>query len=98
MNRPIDFLPEAREEFDAAANWYENRKKGLGRAFTLAISQVIERIATNPQIHAVVYEDVRKAVVRSYPYCVFYREERGTLLVLSVFHTSRDPNEWQRRV
>lgn len=97
MSFPIVFLPEAREEFDSAANWYENRKKGLGRAFTLAINQIIERFAANPQIHAIVHRDIRKAVVRGYPYCVFYRLDQGNLIILSVFHASHEPNERQRR-
>ena len=98
MSLPVAFLPEAREEFDSAIEWYENRKKGLGVAFRRAIDQVVERIAANPRIHAIVYQDVRKAVVRRFPYCVFYREDAGKLVVLSVFHTSRDPGEWYRRV
>jgi toxin ParE1/3/4 len=45
-----------------------------------------------------VLEDVREAPVVGYPYCIYYREEPGQLFVLSVFHTSRDPAVWQRRV
>ncbi|HEV3386850.1 MAG TPA: type II toxin-antitoxin system RelE/ParE family toxin [Gemmata sp.] len=98
MSLPIAFIPEAREEFDSAVEWYENRADGLGRALRREINKVLERIATNPRVHAIVYQDVRKAVVRRFPYCVFYREDAGKLAVLSVFHTSRDPAEWYRRV
>lgn len=63
MSLPIVFLPEARTEFDQDANWYENRKSGLGARFTLAVNSVLERIAKNPQIHNAVLEDVRRAVV-----------------------------------
>jgi hypothetical protein len=34
MSHPIVFLQEAREEFDKAADWYENRQTGLGARFT----------------------------------------------------------------
>jgi hypothetical protein len=33
-----------------------------------------------------------------FPYIVLYREDQGELVVVSVFHTSRDPADWQSRV
>lgn len=92
------FLPEARAEFDHGADWYEDRQTGLGVRFTLAVNAVLELVAKNPKMHAVVLDDARKAVVRGFPYCVYYRDDGGAVVVLSVFHTSRDPAEWQRRV
>lgn len=92
------FQPEARAEFDAAVDWYEERRAGLGARFTLAVDAVLDRIAKNPKIHAVILDDARKAVVRGFPYCVYYREEGENVVVLAVFHTSRDPAEWQRRI
>jgi plasmid stabilization system protein ParE len=85
------FLTEARVEFDAAVDWYEERRAGLGARFALAVEAAVERIAKNPKMHAVVLEDARKAVVRGFPYCVYYREEGDKVVILSVFHTSRDP-------
>jgi toxin ParE1/3/4 len=58
---------------------------------------VLRRIAAQPRLHAAVYQDVRKAVVSRFPYIVLYREEPGEVVVISVFHTSRDPSEWQLR-
>lgn len=88
MSLPIRLLPEAKAEFDA----------GLGVDFVGRIRVVLERIALNPRLHAMVYGDVRKAVVTRFPYIVLYREESGELVVISVFHSSRDPSTWQARV
>ena len=82
MSREIVFLPEAREEFDTDADWYENRQAGLGARFTLAVNAVLERIAKNPKMHAVVLDDARKAVVSGFPYCVYYREDGDRVVVL----------------
>jgi len=98
MSHPLVFLQEARDEFDEAANFYENRQTGLGTRFTLAVNAVLDGVANNPKMHAVALDDARKAVVRGFPYCVYYREEGENVVILSVFHTSRDPAEWQRRV
>ena len=97
MSLPVIFLPEARQEFDDAYDWYENQRAGLGETFADQVQRVLDRIAAMPRMHATVLGDVRKAVVKQFPYCVFYREEASCVRVLSVFHTSRDPKIWQRR-
>jgi plasmid stabilization system protein ParE len=98
MSLPVRLLPEARDEFDAAADWYEQQRPGLGTAFVDRVRDVLNGIAANPQMHAAVYQDVRKAVVQKFPYVVLYREEAGEVVVVAVFHTSRDPSIWQGRV
>jgi plasmid stabilization system protein ParE len=98
MSLPIRLLPEARDEFDAAADWYEQRRPGLGVDFVARVRETLNRIAANPRLHAAVYGDVRKATVQKFPYVVLYREEAAEVVVIAVFHTSRDPSIWQARV
>jgi hypothetical protein len=61
MSLPIRLLPEARDEFDSAVDWYEQQRPGLGTAFLDRVRDVFARIAANPQLHGIVYQDVRKA-------------------------------------
>ncbi len=98
MSLPIRFLPEARDEFDAATDWYEQQRPGLGVTFMARVDEVLRRISANPQLHATVYQDVRKAVVQQFPHVVLYREDAGEVVIVAVFHTSRDPSSWQSRV
>lgn len=97
MTLPIVFRRAARAEFDDAADWYEQRRAGLGAAFTAAVQRVLDQIAAQPDFYSQVYQDVREALVSAYPYCVYYREEPGQVVILSVFHTARDPSIWQGR-
>ena len=98
MSLGLAFLRAARYEFDDAADWYEQRRAGLGDVFTTAVHQVLDRIVNQPRLYAQVFQDAREAPVADYPYCVYYREEADQILVLAVFHTSRDPSVWQGRV
>lgn len=98
MSLPVRFLPEARAEFDQATDWYEQRRAGLGVDFVARVREVLDRVAANPRIHAAVYGDVRKAKVNRFPYVVIYREEPGEVVVIALFHTSRNPRIWQSRV
>jgi toxin ParE1/3/4 len=97
MSLPVRLLPEAKAEFDGAADRYEQQQAGLGPKFVARVREVLNRIAANPQLHASIYGPVRKAVVSRFPYLVLYREEPGEVVVISVFHTARDPSIWQSR-
>jgi plasmid stabilization system protein ParE len=97
MTKRVVLRRAARAEFDEAGDWYERRQAGLGVAFATAVQEVFDRIAAQPQLHAIVLRDIRRAVVRGFPYCVYYRERPSTVVVLSVFHTSRDPSVWRGR-
>jgi toxin ParE1/3/4 len=98
MKRPVRLLPEARVEFNEATDWYEKQRAGLGTTFVTRTRAVLDRIADDPLRHAPVYLDVRKVLVAKFPYVVLYREELGEVIVVSVFHTSRDPSIWKSRV
>ena len=98
MSMPVILRRLARAEFDDAADWYEQRRAGRGAAFTVAVRRVLAGISDSPEAHPEVYGDVREAAVPGYPYVVYYRVESGQVTVLAVFHTSRDPAEWQSRV
>ena len=97
MSLSIVFRRAARHEFDEASDWYDQRRAGQGVLFAAAVRKTLARLADQPELYAKVFEDVREAPVSGYPYGVYYREESGFLLVLAVFHTSRDPSIWQRR-
>ena len=98
MNLPVVLRDEALAEFDEAFDYYEGQRPGLGVDFVARVQQVFDRIAANPHMHAIVFADIRKAVVTRFPYCVFYRLESARVEVIAVFHGKRDPSLWQSRV
>jgi plasmid stabilization system protein ParE len=97
MSLPIVLRDEAQAEFDEAFDYYESRKAGLGVTFVARVQDVFDRIGANPQLHAVVLGDVRKAVVARFPFCVYYRADTARVEVIAVFHSARDPSIWQGR-
>ena len=56
-----------------------------------------ERMSANPRQFPVVFRNVRRALVRGFPYSLFFVVEDGTLQVIALFHASRDPAVWQKR-
>lgn len=96
--RAVVFLAPAEVEFDAAQAWYEDRSPGLGQAFVTSIQATIERVRRAPLQFPVADRDVRRALVRRFPYGVFYLAEEDRVVVIAVFHSSRNPREWKSRV
>ncbi len=55
--------PEAREDLDAAARWYEGQENGLGRQFLAEVRLVFQRIRANPDAYPVTYRGTRRALI-----------------------------------
>ena len=96
MSLPVVLSPVAQAEFDDAADWYD-QQAGLGPAFTAAVREVLKRIGATPLVHQVVYKNIRRGVVRRFPYSVFYRVDPMRITVIAVFNNRRDPSIWQGR-
>lgn len=97
MSLPVVLTPMAQSEMDDAGDWYEQRRSGLQAAFLEAIQRVLDRISDRPEMFPIVRRDTREGLVAGYPYCVYYRVESDRVVVVSIFHTSRDPAIRQRR-
>lgn len=95
---PVIFLDEAEAEFEEAQAWYEERSPGLGQAFVTSVQAAVERIRRSPFQFPAVDHEVRRALTRRFPYGVFYLAEEDRVVVIAVFHSSRDPRRWRSRV
>jgi plasmid stabilization system protein ParE len=62
------------------------------------VDAAIETIRRNPEIQAVVHETYRRALIRRFPYAIFYEYADGIVTVYCVFHSSRDPEKWRQRL
>jgi toxin ParE1/3/4 len=88
---------DAQDEADEAAHWYERRQAGVGADFLDELQRVLDTIAAQPDRYPIAQDDTREAPLGRFPYCVYYRERPGRVVVTAVFHTSRDPSNWQGR-
>ena len=81
-----------------AFDWYEDRVPGLGSDFLLCVDAVFSAILRSPQRYPQVHQRARRAVMRRFPYSVFFVEDDQRVVVLSVFHAKRNPKGWQERI
>lgn len=100
MTRVIKFLDAAETEAAEAIDWYEERESGLGTAFRQSLEAVISSIQNNPLAYPIVRgSKVRRALVERYPSSVIYSIELiERILIISIFHSSRNPIVWRGRI
>lgn len=97
MSLPLDYFPEVRDEIDAAYDWYERKRPGLGDDFLALCRDLLGRIKENPLMYGEVFRDVRAAPMRRFPYVVYYRAEEKRTVVIALQHGHRNPARWRAR-
>ena len=96
MSRRFVVRRAADAELDAAAAWYAARSPGLGAEFVRVIDAAFTTIQRNPLQFPILHRQVRRAVVRRFPYAILFTASTDEIVVLSVFHSRRDPKRWRR--
>jgi plasmid stabilization system protein ParE len=97
MKRGFVLRRVAEQEFGDSIDWYESQREGLGREFRSTIEDYFQQIAAHPEWFTKVRGEVRRAVVRRFPFVIHFLIEPSRIVVLSVFHTSRDPDQLKTR-
>jgi plasmid stabilization system protein ParE len=96
---PVVFTGAALAELVDAQDWYESESTGLGRQFRTEVDAAVERMSARPRQFPSIYENLRRALVRRFPYSLlFVLEPDETLTVIACFHASRDPEQWRKRM
>ena len=92
-------LPLAKEDIREAALWYNQQSRGLGKRFTNEVRDRVKFIRQNPTACNIRYDQVRTAVLKVFPFMIHYiiDETTKTVIISAVLHTSRNPEEWEKR-
>jgi plasmid stabilization system protein ParE len=91
------FHPEAAEEFEETAAFYEARVTGLGASFVREVDRTIGAVRRHPDSGTPLGNRVRSAPIQGFPYSVIYRRVADHLLILALSHHRRRPGYWRNR-
>lgn len=95
MSLALVVRPSAKRDIAEADAYYA--KHGKADAFITALDQALAQIAARPLMYPISYKDVRRALLRRFPYSVFFVIEHERVIVLAVHHQHRDPASRPRR-
>ncbi len=97
MNFNLTVLPDAEQDISEAYRWYEERSPGLGSEFLRAMDACLASIWRNPALRQTIDDLTRRALVRRFPYAVYYITEGDRIAVIACFHVRRDPKRVSSR-
>lgn len=98
MNYEVRLRPEAEEDLADASAWYEEQRQGLGHEFLDEVLTMISSIAEAPLVYPDIYRNTRRAIINRFPFSVYFRVERATIVVVAIMHGSRNPRRWKSRI
>jgi len=98
MIEKVIYTPEAEQDVVEAYSWYEAREPGLGEDFLRCVEACLFTVQRHPKLYPIVVDEFRRALVRRFPFEVFYEEAGDCITVYSVFHCSQDPQKWRSRL
>jgi plasmid stabilization system protein ParE len=90
--------PEAEADIAGGYVWYESQQTGLGERFVDEMSRCIAEIEREPLRFVCVRHEARRALLRRFPYAVFFVLGQEHISVVAALHMARDPVTWQKRV
>jgi len=97
MARRLIIRREAEHDASRAAAWYQSNRAGLEEVFLDELERVLRLICETPEAFPLVLGATRRALLRRFPYAVYFRTSEGAVEVVAVFHMRRSPVRWQVR-
>jgi plasmid stabilization system protein ParE len=97
MARRFIVRPLAEADIESAAQWHHGEQPGLAARFHTDIERTFARIRERPLQFPVVVDDVRRALLHSFPYAIYFRTSDEMLSVIAVLHLRRNPKTWVAR-
>ena len=99
MTYPLILRPEAEEDLLDAYRWYDERVSDLGLRFLALVERILTQVENNPQAFAEVHEGVRRALIRTFPYGIYFSlKAKESSFSLSSIHRVTPACGWSEHV
>ena len=82
----VRITARAIRDIEVAADWYEQRKEGLGLEFTDKVLEAIDSIEHNPLAHAKVIGEGRRVLFDRFPYALWFVIENDAVVIACLHH------------
>jgi toxin ParE1/3/4 len=99
----LELHPEAVREVDAAVDWYEGQRAGLGAEFFTELRWNLQVIAEAPRATPPWFGgqardlELRRLLMERFPFALPYIVLEELVVVLAIAHVRRRPGYWLQR-
>jgi plasmid stabilization system protein ParE len=98
VTRQLRIQPLAELDVIQAHAWYESQRTGLGDELLDFLDQCFESVLQNPLGYQPVYRETLRALLRRFPYCVYFMVSDIEVVVIAVLHARRSATVWRSRL
>ncbi len=96
---PLQYHPEAEQEFMDSAARYDSKQAGLGDRFFDQVQIGLTRIQENPETGIISERGTRTFLVPGrFPYGIVFRQRHDHIQIIAVAHLHRRPGYWISRL
>lgn len=88
----LEYHPAVALELREIAEFYDSRSPGLGSHFLDEFERLIFTVAANPKRWRILKGDVRRCLMKRFPYVICYRLTDEAIRVTVVKHQRRHPS------
>jgi hypothetical protein len=89
---------DAEADIASGYGWYEEQRRGLGTDFLEEVSYTLAAIGSNPRRFQLFNPLTRRAILRRFPYGIYFFVFNEIVLVAAVIHLARDPQLIDQRI
>jgi plasmid stabilization system protein ParE len=91
MKYKVVFRKEVEDDIILAYHWYEVKSCGLGEEFIRVFHTCIAEVERHPLAWVKVYKEIRRCLLRRFPYAVYYTVKENEILIYAVIQGARNP-------
>ncbi len=75
MTKSLFVSTESEKDIDESFSWYEMQQRGLGARFISVVDEAFIYVRETPKAYPIVFKNMRKQVLRKFPFNIYYRNE-----------------------
>ena len=87
----IEISEEAEKEITNSTDYYASQQNNLGKRFFSLVLNSFDNISQNPFAYPKTSNNLRKCVMKKFPFVILYIVDETIIRIIAVFHTSRNP-------
>ena len=91
MRFSVRYKPAAAAEVANAIAWYRQPEVKQAEAFVRDLERTEAHLGAHPELYQGVEDQIRRAVLRRFPYSLFYVIEQDLVVVLACMHQHQKP-------
>jgi plasmid stabilization system protein ParE len=97
MTYRIILSPDARKDLQSVIRWYELEDIMTARRFQADYQATRGRIARHPLAFPYVKNSLRRAIFKTFPYCIYFTVSVNMVRIIAILHQHRAETHWHRR-